>query len=297
MYPLIDHFLAYLTVEKNASPRTIESYQRDLWQFLDFLSQDSQIDPASITPQGVDHLLIRRYLANLQERGLARTSIARKLAALRSFFKFLCREEILDTNPLSAVATPKLQKKLPHFLYQNDLNKLLQVPDTMTPTGLRDLAILETLYAGGIRVSELVGLKLEDIDLAVNYLRVMGKGAKERIVPIGSYAVKALEAYLAKGRPFLVPKSQALFLNNHGEPISDRLVRKIISKLASQAAIEHISPHTLRHTFATHLLEAGADLRSVQELLGHVKMSTTQIYTHVTKERLKNTYQKAHPRA
>lgn len=305
MHSHIDHFMAYLRVEKNASPRTLENYLRDLWQFTDFLEKELKLSGTTLVPQLIDHLQVRRYLSHLQQEGLARTSIARKLAALRSFFKFLCREEILEGNPLGSVSTPKLEKRLPHFLYQQDLEKLLNEPN-QTPQGLRDAAILETLYGSGIRVSELVGLNLGDMDLSVNYLRVMGKGSKERIVPIGSFAVKALELYLAKGRPALGANGscqqngtiEPLFLNPKGKRLSDRSVRNIIYKYTGQAGIkEHASPHTLRHSFATHLLDAGADLRSVQELLGHVKMSTTQIYTHVTKERLKNTYQKAHPRA
>ena len=300
MYSFLDNFIIFLKVEKNASPNTIESYQNDIWQFIDFLAEDLQIPEGKIMPTQVDHLVVRKYLALLQKKGLARTTTARKLAALRSFFRYLCREEVLPANPLIVVSTPKLQKRLPKFLFQDEIKAFMEAPNCNNPAGLRDRAILEILYSSGLRVSELTGLKTGDVDLAYGYARVMGKGAKERVVPVGTMALRALETYLQSGRPFLAGKAEtkSAFLNKFGKALSARSVRNIVNKYFKEVSIERkISPHTLRHTFATHLLDGGADLRSVQELLGHVKMSTTQIYTHVTKQQLKKVYEKTHPRA
>lgn len=300
MYTYLDSFIVYLKVEKNASPRTIESYQNDIWQFIDFLAGEFGVPGERIQPGQVEHLAIRKHLALLQRNGLKRTTVARKMASLRAFFRFLSREEIVGVNPLTHVSTPKLEKRLPEILSQDGAWALVQAPDTSKPAGLRDRAILEVLYSCGLRVSELVGLDTGDIDLSLGYVRVMGKGSKERIVPIGSYAIKALQAYLAAGRPFLGRKDPGspLFLNKDGSRLSDRSIRNIVDKYVRQVSVRcKVSPHTLRHSFATHLLDGGADLRSVQELLGHVKMSTTQIYTHVSKERLLNVYEKTHPRA
>ncbi|PKM47632.1 MAG: tyrosine recombinase XerD [Firmicutes bacterium HGW-Firmicutes-8] len=300
MYTFLDSFIIYLRVEKNASPRTIESYQNDIWQFIDFLAGELKTPGEKIRPHQVDRLIVRKHLALLQRSGLKKTSIARKMASLRAFFRYLSREEILTENPLLMVSTPKLEKRLPEPLSQDGAWALVQAPDISTPAGLRDRAILEVLYSSGLRVSELVGLDPGDIDLSLGYARVMGKGSKERIVPVGSYAIKALTMYLAGGRPALGGKRDAkpLFLNKNGGRLTARSVRNIVDKYVKQISIQRkVSPHTLRHSFATHLLDGGADLRSVQELLGHVKMSTTQIYTHVSKERLLSVYEKTHPRA
>ena len=299
MYAFLDNFIIYLKVEKNASPRTVEGYQHDIWQFIDFLSEELKITGERLSPDCVNHLVVRKHLALLQRNGLKRTTIARKMASLRAFFRFLNREEIIATNPIVEVATPKLQKRLPTVLYQDEVWALVQAPITRTPAGLRDRAILELLYSSGLRVSELVGVDIGGIDLAVGYVRVMGKGSKERIVPVGSFAIEAINHYLNTGRPSLVKGgSKALFLNKDGGRLSTRSVRNIVDKYVEQISLQRkISPHTLRHSFATHLLDGGADLRSVQELLGHVKMSTTQIYTHVSKERLMAVYEKNHPRA
>lgn len=300
MYSLIDEFMVYLQIEKNASVKTMESYQRDLFQLVNFLANEISVPEEKISPDKINHLNIRKYLSLLQKRQLARTSIARKLAAFRTFFRFLCREEIIDSNPLKAIATPKIEKKLPHFLYQDDITKLVEIPSNKEPFGIRDKAILETLYSSGIRVSELVNLDLDNMDLGIGYLRVMGKGSKERVVPLGSFAIEAINHYLAKGRPNLIKDKteHAVFLNKYGQRLTSRGIRYMINKYVEELAInQKVSPHTLRHSFATHLLDNGADLRSVQELLGHVTMSTTQIYTHVTKERLKNVYKNTHPRA
>lgn len=300
MYTFLDSFIIYLKVEKNASPRTIESYQNDLWQFIDFMARELKVSGNALKPQQVNHLLVRKHLAQLQLSGLKRSTIARKMASLRAFFRYLSREELITANPLAFVSTPKIEKRLPEVLSQDGAWALVQAPDLSTPSGLRDRAILEVLYACGLRVSELVGMDTGDADLSLGYVRVMGKGSKERVVPIGSYAVNALNRYLAAGRHLLDKSgsSPALFLNKSGGRLSVRSIRNIIEKYVQVVSVQcKVSPHTLRHSFATHLLDGGADLRSVQELLGHVKMSTTQIYTHVSKERLLAVYEKSHPRA
>lgn len=289
----LDHFLRYQRVEKNASNHTLVNYERDVLQFSAFLCDDK------IGVKEVNRLMLRRYLAYLQQRGYARSSIARKLSSLRSFFRFLVREGICAENPLQHLSTPKQARLLPGFLYKDDCFALLQAPDE-SDLGKRDRAILELLYASGLRVSELVGLGLRDVDWRQGSVLVFGKGAKERIVPVGRVACASLETYLAVSRPRLLrqPGEKAFFLNRFGGRLTDRSVRRLVDKYVSKAAIDQqVSPHTLRHTFATHLLDNGADLRSVQEMLGHVSVSTTQIYTHVTKERLKAVYKQAHPRA
>ena len=300
MYTYLDNFIVYLKVEKNASPRTQESYQSDIWQFTDFLAEELDVPGEHVTPKQVDHLVVRKYLALLQKKGLHRSTIARKLAGIRSFFRYLCREEIIVINPMLRISTPKLEKRLPEFLYEDEITLLLEAPDSGTPAGLRDKAILEVLYSSGLRVSELVGLDIADIDMEMEYVRAMGKGSKERVVPLGTYALRAVNRYLKEGRTLLQGNqvTGALFLNRSGGRLTARSVRDIVAKYVKQVSIQRkISPHTLRHSFATHLLDRGADLRSVQELLGHVKMSTTQIYTHVTKQKLKSVYEKTHPRA
>ena len=304
MYHYIDQFLLYyLKLEKNASPRTVEEYQKDIFQGLDYFCQVTGKSDREITPGDIDHRLMRGFLAHLQAQNNARSTIARKLAAWRSFYRYLTREGLFTDNPLARVATPKMNKKLPSFFYPEEMLKLLNAPDN-TPLGQRDRAILETIYACGLRISELIGLNEDDVDLANGYVRVRGKGSKERIVPLGSYAAKALSTYLADARIKLktntcqVGVKSPLFVNYRGERITARGVRKILDKYLQKTALAHRgSPHTLRHTFATHLLDGGADLRTVQELLGHVRLSTTQIYTHVTKEKIKRVYQRTHPRA
>ncbi len=304
MYDYIDNFLIFLKVEKNASPRTADSYQRDLFHGLDFLApQIGKID-CDVVPLDINHRLFRDYLAQMQKQGLARTTIARRLAAWRSFFRYLVREGIVDDNPMTRVYSPKLEKRLPHFLYENEAAMLMEAPDLTHPLGMRDRAILETLYASGIRVNELVSLDTGNIDLRGGCLRVMGKMARERLVPLGSQAVWALGRYLSEARPRLLANAavkrinNAVFLNRWGDRLSSRGIRKRLNKYVEKISLERsISPHTLRHSFATHLLNAGADMRTVQELLGHIRLTSTQIYTHVTSERLKQVYRKAHPRA
>ncbi|HOV78749.1 MAG TPA: tyrosine recombinase XerC [Bacillota bacterium] len=318
MYSYIDSFLVYLKVEKNASPLTVENYQKDLFSGLDYFSSVLKKNDHSVMPGDINHRIYRQYLAFLQAGGLSRSTVARRLAAWRSFYRYLCREKVVEDNPMTRVAGPKRTKKLPNFLYEEEAESLVEAPDQDRPLGLRDRALLETLYAGGLRISELESLNMGDLDLGAGYVRVMGKRSRERLVPLGSMAVEALRRYIREGRPRLlenlnkkrgdgiikdfIPVPQkpegALFLNNRGKRLSARGVRKIIDKYAEKVRLKKkISPHTLRHTFATHLLNAGADLRSVQELLGHRSLSSTQVYTHVSGERLKKVYLKSHPRA
>lgn len=295
----LEQFIQYLRVEKNASQHTISNYQADIERFFTFAREQSV---GEVLFEDVTTILIRAYLARLKEEDYARRTIARRVAALRSFFRFLCREAVIAQNPFKTVHTPKLEKKLPVFLDAGEITGLLDLPDN-TPLGRRDAAILELLYATGVRVSELAGLTVKDLDFSSGYLLVYGKGAKERIVPVGRKAITAARYYLDKIRPKLCSVSNKgahdkFFVNKSGGPLTDRSVRRILDKYVDALAItKNVSPHTIRHTFATHLLNNGADLRSVQELLGHVNLSTTQLYTHVTKERIKSVYLQAHPRA
>ncbi|MDI6703065.1 MAG: site-specific tyrosine recombinase XerD [bacterium] len=292
----LDEFMAYLEMERNLSLNTLRSYRTDILLFRKFLG--------FINFKGVTHTSLRRYLSYLQKEGFARTTIARKLASLRSFFRFLCRWGYVDSNPVEPISTPKLSKRLPAFLYLKEVEELISLPDEKTAFGLRDKAILEVLYSSGARVEELVNLNLEDIDFLGGMAKLLRKGGKERMVPIGSYALQALERYIERRDEFVKrvksndESACALFLNRWGKRLSSRGVRMIMDRYIKRLSFKkHVSPHTLRHTFATHLLDRGADLRSVQELLGHVKLSTTQIYTHVTKEGLKEVYDRTHPRA
>ncbi len=286
----IDKFINYLKVERNASVHTITNYLKDLSVFKEFLG-DKELE-------SVDHLALRRFLAELRAKDYSKRTVARKLASLRSFFRFMFREGHIKKNPITAVLTPKLDKKLPVFLDTAKIDRLLAAPSDKDPAGLRDRALLETLYSTGIRVSELVGLDIGDIDFISGVVKVFGKGSKERVVPIGEPALKAIRVYVDKKRDDKVKDKNAIFLNKSGGRLTDRSVRRVLDKHIKTCSIaEKISPHSLRHSFATHLLDRGADLRSVQELLGHMNLSTTQIYTHVTMDRLKTVYDKAHPRA
>jgi integrase/recombinase XerC len=289
MQRYIDKFINYLKLEKNVSRHTITNYTIDLNAFSLFTGE---------TDIGaVDRLALRRFLAELRSKNYAKRTIARKLASLRSFFKFLYREGYIKSNPVTAISSPRLDKKLPKFLDIGKITRLMLAPDAKTPTGLRDRAILETLYSCGIRVSELVGLDVNDVDFISGVIKVMGKGSKERMVPIGDQALGSIRKY-TESRDKRGKSKDAVFLNSRGGRLTDRSVRRVLDKYIHMCSIEeNISPHSLRHSFATHLLDRGADLRSVQELLGHMNLSTTQIYTHVTMERLKSVYDKAHPRA
>ncbi len=301
LFTYIDSFLEHLRVEKSASRMTLVSYKSDLNQCFSFLADNNGIAIKNVTSDNLNHKSIREYLSFLQQQGLSRATMSRKLAALRSFVKYLCRENVLPNNPIAAVSTPRQDKKLPRFLYPAEVELLLNAPDQSTPAGKRDTAILEVLYACGLRVSELVGADLDDINWDEELIKVRGKGNKERIVPIGKQARQALHNYINLGRPIMARKSshtsQAIFLNKSGQRISSRSIRNIIDKYMEEIALNQaISPHTLRHSFATHMLNNGADLRSVQELLGHIKLSTTQIYTHLTRDNLKAIYNDTHPR-
>lgn len=289
MVRYIDKFIDYLKIEKNASEYTLINYSVDLRDFSKFLGD--------ISVETIDYLVLRRYLAHMKEKNYSKRTVARKLASLRSFFKFLYREGYIKTNPASSVATPKLDKKLPLFLDTDEVVKLIEAPNEKDVAGLRDRAILETLYSTGMRVSELVRLNIENIDFISGVVKVFGKGKKERLAPIGDKALRAIRNYLDRRGAELTDK-KVIFLNKNGTRLTDRSVRRVVEKYIKRASLRKgISPHTLRHSFATHLLDRGADLRSVQELLGHMNLSTTQIYTHVTTKRLKEVYDKSHPRA
>jgi len=291
---LIDSFINYLRATKTKSENTTKAYAEDLSQFLEYLKEKKLSEPVLIN---VNHLHIRGFLAYLTDRKLSKRTIARKLSTLRSFYKYLTVEGLTKQNVAKAVHAPKTSKRLPLFLYPQEIEALLSAPNNDI-LGIRDRAILELLYATGMRVGELVSLKTSDINFGANFIVVFGKGSKERIVFFGQKAAESLEEYLKKSRPYLVKNIEcdSLFLNKNGTTLSDRSVRRIIEKYVKVAALNsHISPHTLRHTFATHMLSNGADLKTVQELLGHSSLSTTQIYTHVTKDRLKEVYDKTFP--
>lgn len=282
----VEKFISYLDIEKNYSKHTLLSYKLDLEEFFVFI-QDAPIEK-------IDYFQLRRYVGHLRTQELRPRTVARKLSSLRSLFKFLVREGLVKKNPATLLVTPKLDKKLPQFLSENDAKRLVEASVATDEASLRDKAILETLYSTGMRVSELVGLNCDRVDFISNIVKVEGKGKKERLLPVGDMALEAIKKYIDSREH----KSDAVFLNHHGRRLTDRSVRNIVNKYILKASIQgKMSPHALRHSFATHLLNAGADLRSVQELLGHVNLSTTQIYTHMTTEKLKNVYNKAHPRA
>lgn len=282
----IEKFISYLEIEKNSSSHTILNYNLDLEEFAEFLQN---------TPlESIDYLILRRYLGHLRTKNFRPRTLSRKLSSLRSFFKFLQRDGLIKNNPAILLMSPKLDKILPKFFSEDEMTIFIETPKTDKILGKRDRAILETLYSTGIRVSELVGMNTESIDFISNVIKVAGKGKKERLVPIGNKALEAIKGYLENRKE----KTHALFLNKNGTRLTTRGVCDLTYKYIKLTSInKNISPHVLRHSFATHLLDRGADLRSVQELLGHVNLSTTQIYTHLTTDRLKKVYDKAHPRA
>ena len=295
MQQVFNKYINYLEAERNASPYTVRNYTTDLLDFFQFLKANG-IDSL----KEVDRHTLRDYLSHLMEKGFVKASIARKLSAIRSFYRYLLREEIISTSPAATTSSPKLDKRLPSFLTIEEINRLLETPDLSTPQGLRDRALMELLYASGIRVSELVSINLEQVNLDTNEIRVWGKGSKERMVLMGKPAARALTAYLNQGRPELLgeKRSSALLLNRYGKRLIERRVQRILEKYTNIAGIgKRVYPHMLRHTFATHLLDGGADLRVVQELLGHASLSSTQIYTHVSKSQAKKVYLSAHPMA
>jgi integrase/recombinase XerC len=306
----LEAFVAHLRDERGLSGHTVAAYRRDLTQFLQFAGRAGVTDPAEVEP-----LLLRRFLSLQRTRGLAAASIARKGVALRTAFRFFARRGLVPDDPATGLGVPRGSRRLPVVLKQGQVDRLLATPDPADPVGLRDRAILELLYATGIRVGELCGLRLGDVDLAADTVLVLGKGAKQRIVPFGEPARAALLDYLVKGRAAMLPgpsrpasatrarrdgadDREALFFNRRRRPMTQRDVRGMLERYRVAAgAPAGTSPHTLRHSYATHLLEGGADLRVVQELLGHVALTTTQTYTHVSNERLRRVYEQAHPRA
>lgn len=295
---LVHLFIEYLQIEKNYSALTISGYTEAIEEFVRFMNIQG-IDGF----EEVSYQDTRIYLTEAYEKGLTRRTISKKVSALRSFYKFLLREQLVKENPFLLVSLPKQDKRIPSFLYEEELKEIFTVSDVSTPLGQRNQAILELLYATGMRVSELCLLKESDLDLSMDTVLVHGKGSKQRYVPFGSYAHEALITYLEDGRQKLKSKGKDradthVFLNQRGMPLTDRGVRFILTELMKKASgTLHIHPHMLRHTFATHLLNEGADLRSVQELLGHSNLSSTQVYTHVSKDSLRNTYMSHHPRA
>jgi site-specific recombinase XerD len=315
----VDTFVAHLRDERGLSSNTVAAYERDTVQFFRFTARGGVTDPAAVDP-----LLLRRFLAQLKTRGLADSSIARKAAALRACFRLLVRRGLVPSNPAADLGAPRGARRLPVVLKQRQVEALLARPEAADPVGLRDRAILELLYSTGMRVGELCGLEPDDVDLRSDMARVHGKGGKERLLPIGEPARLALRAYLESARAAMAPSAGlrgsardsvapnrgspvrrggapgelALFFNRRSRPMSPRDVRGMIQRYRAGLGVpSETSPHTLRHTYATHLLEGGADLRSVQELLGHVALTTTQTYTHVSNERLRRVYEQAHPRA
>ncbi|MCD6299753.1 MAG: tyrosine recombinase XerC [Dehalococcoidales bacterium] len=294
MQEIYNRYINYLEAERNVSPYTVRNYTTDLLGFFNFL-KTKRIDSL----KEVDRHVLRGYLSHLMDEGFVKASIARKLSAIRSFYRYLLREGVVSASPV-ADTSPKLDKRLPTFLTLEEIERLLNAPDLSTPQGQRDRALLELLYASGLRVSELVSLNLEQIDLITGEIRVRGKGSKERVTLMGKPAINALTTYLNQGRPKLLSTrgSSVLFLNRYGGRFTVRSVQKTLGKYAKIANVgKRVHPHMLRHTFATHLLDGGADLRVVQELLGHANLSSTQIYTHVTKSRARKVYLAAHPMA
>jgi integrase/recombinase XerC len=290
----LEEFLAYLRHERNASPHTISSYRIDLTQLAHYL------DVRKVKLRAVDNVCLRGFLAELHQKNLSKSSAARKLAAIRSFFQFCLKKGWLEDNPAKAVATPKTDQHVPGFLSEDEMEKFLELPKEDDLLGVRDKAILELFYASGIRLSELVGINLEDLSLEEKMLRVRGKGKKERLVPFGRKAAESVAAYLRLKRaiPKMSLDEKALFLNYQGTRIGARSVERMMAKYIRRTAIRRkVSPHSLRHSFASHLLSRGADLRVIQELLGHESLATTQKYTHLDLKQLLDVYRKSHPRA
>ena len=298
MQSAIDGFLRYLRIERNASELTLKSYGEDFGSLFEYLRERAG---AVTNSADLDVAVLRGYLAYLHECQYAKTTIARRLACLRSFLRYCQREGLIASNPAKALRTPRTGRKLPHFLTTEQIVSLLEAPPANESEGLRDRAMLETMYSAGLRVAELVGLNVDHWDCDANILRVFGKGKKERLAPVGRHAAKALYRWIDVRQPAddANPDDRAaLFLNRFGTRLTTRSVGRMLEKWLAHTGLDrHTTPHTLRHTFATHLLDGGADLRSVQEMLGHKSLTTTQIYTHVSTQRLRETYEKAHPHA
>ncbi len=303
MQQLIDDYLEHLELERNLSPRTVTAYRGDLDRFTAFLADYLSRKPQALVPGDAEPFTVRAFLAAMTRQGLSRRSQARALSAVRSFFRFACRRGHLEANPAEGVRSPKQEKALPRHLRPGEVENLVEAPDGGDALSRRDRAIMELLYATGLRVSELVGLDWRDIDVGARVLRVIGKGGKERMVPFGRTAADALKTWLddwddVRAKCAADDGREPVFLNNRGGRLRPRSVRRVLDRHAREAGLSQgVHPHMLRHTFATHLLEEGADLRSIQELLGHSSLSTTQRYTHLDIERLLSTYRQAHPRA
>lgn len=293
MEKLIKQFILYLRAERNFSVLSIRAYQKDIEQFARFVEKYNR------NINQVDRLFVRTYLAWLKEQNYKKTTVIRKISALRSFFKYMIQEKVIPNSPFMYITLPKKDKPLPKFLNTGEVVTFLDSPDTTTFLGKRDSAILELLYSTGIRISELVNTNLEDIDLWNGMIKIWGKGARERIVPVGEKAISTIRKYFSVREKFgnsSSAKTNAVFVNQYGKRLSDRFIRKMIDRYILKTSInKKVSPHTLRHSFATHLLDAGCDLRAVQEMLGHRSLSSTQVYTHVSLDRMKKVYERAHP--
>lgn len=295
MNKLLEQFISYIEIEKHYSFYTVKNYERDLDSFYDFLNKENITNIKDI-----DFKVVRLYLTVMYEKKYSKKTISRNISSLRSLFKYLMKHEHIKTNPMLLISNPKQDHKLPNFLYYNDLEKILEIPDTNTPLGHRDALIIELFYSTGIRVSEIINIKLNDIDYSKNRIKILGKGNKERYVLYGDICSKLLNSYINEKRIIILgdKHNEYLFINHLGNKLTSRGVEYILSIIIKQSDLKtKISPHTLRHTFATHMLNEGADLKSVQELLGHENLKTTQIYTHVSNERLREVYLHSHPRA
>jgi integrase/recombinase XerD len=292
----LQSFMRYLSVERGLSSNTLESYKRDLAQYLDYLQQNEVV---ALRDAGKAQIV--GYLAKLKQLGRAAATLTRAIVSFRAFYQYLARERIIDSDPTLQLETPRLEKKVPHILSIEEIGMLLDAPQIETVSGARDKAMLELLYATGMRVSELINLNVEDVNLSMGFIRCVGKAAKERMIPIGAIAAKFMDIYLTSMRPKLLKQStteEALFISHLGTRMTRQGFWKIMKRYAQNVAfMKEITPHTLRHSFAAHLLENGADLRAVQEMLGHADISTTQIYTQVTKPKMKEVYNRTHPRA
>ena len=303
MTETLKQFLQFLRLNRNASAHTVRAYESDLSQFLAHVAAAAGVRRVELTPAHLDRLAIRSFLADLHKRGLSRASAARKLAAARTFLRYLRREGLMDDDSGTLVPTPKREVRMPAHLSEDEMARLLDAPGDDRPLGRRDRAILELFYASGLRLSELVGLDLDDVNVSAQMVRALGKGGKQRLVPVGSYAVGAVDAYLVRARPAMAAASgrgqpsPALFLNARGGRLTRQGAWGALRAAAHRAGLPDVSPHVLRHSFATHLLDGGADVRVVQELLGHASVTTTQVYTLVTVDKLREVYASAHPRA
>ncbi|HCP15881.1 MAG TPA: tyrosine recombinase XerD [Peptococcaceae bacterium] len=295
----LDRYYGWMRDERNVSQLTLQAYSRDWQSYMDWLETAEKQPPETFEAEGITLNQVRRYLYDMNRKGLSRGTINRRLASMKSFFKYMIRHDLVPENPLSSISLTKQQRKLPRYLDVDEMVQVIEMPDCATEAGSRDRAIMEILYGSGLRVMELVGLKVTDLNLSAGAVHVMGKGGRERIAPLGTKAAEAVSAYLLKSRQTrAIRHEKALLLNLRGGPLTDRAVRDIVRKHCLEAGTKEVlSPHGFRHSFATHLLDNGADLRVVQSLLGHRRISSTQIYTHVSRTKLRKIYHKAHPRA